>query len=357
MLSRGGVVFGAGYDENLRVIHKPIFSPDELDSLRRSKYVESYIGESFKQVKSYLKDGRLVLFSGVQCQIHGLHSFLRKPYANLLTIEVICNSVPSPKVFEIYKQSLLEEDDEVVLDVNFRGKDYGWGKGEFAIKTKTKTKTKTLPHSKVPYMAGFLEHYITRPSCENCYAKGFKSGADITLGDYWGVAAHHKEFTDTKGVTCALIHSKQGADFMEAIADSMEIVPSSFEAVLSGNKSLVKSHKYPKYLFISREKVLRNVLMTYERECLPDRPNYASSTAITATHIAAARKATHVLERAVRLDRLYNMPANLLTAMKWRAIAFIARCLPRKLKDKIKACIKAYKTKRRTQSTHANFKH
>nr|WP_317279188.1 Coenzyme F420 hydrogenase/dehydrogenase, beta subunit C-terminal domain [uncultured Helicobacter sp.] len=268
VLSRGGVVFGAGYDENLRVIHKPIFSPDELDSLRRSKYVESYIGESFKQVKSYLKDGRLVLFSGVQCQIHGLHSFLRKPYANLLTIEVICNSVPSPKVFEIYKQSLLEEDDEVVLDVNFRGKDYGWGKGEFAIKTKTKTKTKTkkLPTSKVPYMTGFLGHYITRPSCENCYAKGFKSGADITLGDYWGVHVQHPEFDDTKGVTCALIHSKQGADFMEAIADSMEIVPSSFEKVSAWNQSLIKPHKYPRYPFISREKVLRNVLMTYERE-------------------------------------------------------------------------------------------
>ena len=86
VLNLGGVVFGASFDENLNVAHTFIESPAELDKLRRSKYVESAIGESFKQVKAFLKQGRIVLFSGVQCQIHGLNTFLRKPYSNLLTI-------------------------------------------------------------------------------------------------------------------------------------------------------------------------------------------------------------------------------------------------------------------------------
>lgn len=313
MLKCGGVVFGACYDESLKVIHKPIASADELESLRRSKYVESFIGDSFKQAKAYLQAGRLVLFSGVQCQIQGLHSFLRKSYANLLTIEVICNSVPSAKVWEIYKHGLLEEEGEKLLDVNFRGKDYGWGKGAFAIKTKTK------PAGKVVYMQGFLRHFITRPSCENCYAKGFKSGADITLGDYWGVDYTHPEFYDTTGVTCALIHSKQGVEFINAIAESMEIVPSTFRKISLGNTSLVRSHPYPKRLFTSRDKVLHKILTIYEKTADP-------------------HKALKPLERACLLDSIYELP----TILKWRLRAALVACLPKSLKLYLKSKLRRH---------------
>lgn len=319
MLKRGGVVFGACYDESLKVIHKPITSANELESLRRSKYVESFIGDSFKQAKAYLQAGRLVLFSGVQCQIQGLHSFLRKSYANLLTIEVICNSVPSAKVWEIYKHSLLEEEGEKLLDVNFRGKDYGWGKGAFAIKTKTKTKTKTKPAGKVVYMQGFLRHFITRPSCENCYAKGFKSGADITLGDYWGVDYTHPEFYDTTGVTCALIHSKQGVEFINAIAESMEIVPSTFEKIASWNVSLVRSHPYPKRPFITQSKVLREIITTYEQTNDP-------------------HKALKPLERACLLDSIYELP----TILKWRLRTALVACLPKPIKLYLKSKLRRH---------------
>ena len=317
MLKCGGVVFGACYDESLKVIHKPITSANELESLRRSKYVESFIGDSFKQTKAYLQAGRLVLFSGVQCQIQGLHSFLRKSYANLLTIEVICNSVPSAKVWEIYKHSLLEEEGEKLLDVNFRGKDYGWGKGAFAIKTKTKTKTKTA--GKVVYMQGFLRHFITRPSCENCYAKGFKSGADITLGDYWGVHIHHPEFYDTTGVTCALIHSRQGVEFMELIAESMEIVPSTFEKIASWNVSLVRSHPYPKRPLITHSKVLREIITTYEQTNDP-------------------HKALKPLERACLLDSIYELP----TILKWRLRTALVACLPKPIKLYLKSKLRRH---------------
>lgn len=307
VLKHDGVVFGACYDENLKVIHKPIHSSDELDQLRRSKYVESFIGESFKQVQAYLKAGRLVLFSGVQCQIQGLHSFLRKPYANLLTIEVICNAVPSAKVWEIYKQSILEEEDEKLLDVNFRGKDYGWGYG-FAIKTKTKTKT--TPGDKVSFMEGFEYHFITRPSCENCYAKGFKSRADITIGDYWGVQVHHPEFYDALGVTCALVHSRQGIEFMDIVAESMEIVPSTFEKILMKNPCLVHSYPCFKHPFVERNKVLHTILTTYERTADP-------------------HKALAILKRAVRTASILGIYENI----KWR----IASCLPKSLKLYLKS--------------------
>ena len=231
---------------------------DLLDSLRRSKYVQSDKGNSFKEVKALLKQGRKVLFSGVQCEIQGLLAYLKKPYENLLTCEVICNSVPSPKVWEIYKQSLCEKE-EKLIDFNFRGKDYGWESGVFAVKTKTKTKTKTIPHYESSFMRGFLDHLITRPSCENCYAKDGRSGADITLGDFWGVGRAHPEFSDNIGVSCVIAHNAKALSALESIKELGEWELSSYEAIVAGNKALIKSgFANPK-----RTQVLKEIIDTY----------------------------------------------------------------------------------------------
>lgn len=242
VLAQNGVVFGAAYDENLNVAHRFIEKQDELDALRRSKYVESNLGTSYSQAQSFLKQGRLVLFSGVSCQIHGLHSFLKKPYSNLLTIEVICNSIPSSKVWDIYKESLAEDLGEKLIDFNFRGKDYGWENGVFAIKTKTKTKTQ--PHFKDTYLNNFLNHTITRKSCDNCYSKAFVSGSDITLGDFWGVRNYHSDFTDEKGVSCVLVHNQKGLDFIEKIKPFCHLQKTHSAIISAGNTALVFSHSF-----------------------------------------------------------------------------------------------------------------
>ncbi|MGX2971443.1 Coenzyme F420 hydrogenase/dehydrogenase, beta subunit C-terminal domain [Helicobacter sp. T3_23-1059] len=201
VLNRGGVVFGASFDENLNVVHRFIESLTEMDTLRRSKYVESFIGDTYKQARDFLKAGRLVLFSGVQCQIHALNAFLRKPYPNLLTIEVICNSVPSPKIWDIYKESLRESNDEKLLDFNFRGKNLGWE--NYSIIATTNKEQKIIPNAHSPYLYNaWATHIITRKSCGNCYSKGFVSGADFTLGDFWGIREYHADFVDELGVSC-----------------------------------------------------------------------------------------------------------------------------------------------------------
>lgn len=259
VLAQNGVVFGAAYDENLNVAHRFIEKQDELDALRRSKYVESNLNIAFTQALNFLKQGRLVLFSGVSCQIHGLHSFLKKPYSNLLTIEVICNSIPSSKVWDVYKESLTEDLGEKLIDFNFRGKDYGWENGVFAIKTKTKTKTK--PHCEDIFMKNFLNHSITRKSCDNCYSKAFVSNADITLGDFWGIRNYHSYFTDEKGVSCVLVHNQKGLSFIYALKDSAHLVQTTLLNIINGNPALIQSNTpNPK-----REQILNNFFSIYAK--------------------------------------------------------------------------------------------
>ena len=323
---------------------------DLLDSLRRSKYVQSDKGNSFKEVKALLKQGRKVLFSGVQCEIQGLLAYLKKPYENLLTCEVICNSVPSPKVWEIYKQSLCEEEEcaesnstdskvisestnttahnpqsseldskhsscakTKILDFNFRGKDYGWENGVFAVKTKTKTKT--IPHYESSFMRGFLDHLITRPSCENCYAKDGRSGADITLGDFWGVGRAHPEFSDNIGVSCVIAHNAKALSVLESIKDLGEWELSSYEAIVAGNKALIKSG----FVNPKRRQALKDIIDTYNtkgaRESIKALERYLIHRAKPSLKQRARRQIAALLPKRSKVY-LKNLVKNLLRCDK-----------------------------------------
>ena len=258
VLNHGGVVFGAAFDEHLKVRHIAVERLEDLGLLRRSKYVESFIGDSFTKAQNFLKSGRLVLFSGTQCQIHGLNAFLRKAYSNLITLEVICNSVPSAKVWEIYKQSLECEMGEKLTDFNFRGQDFKWE--IFAVKHFFTTKTKIIPHTQEVFMMNFLHHTITRKSCGNCYSKGFVSGADFTLGDFWGIRSWHADFVDELGVSCVLAHSQKALEILQNLSQKCEIQATNLGVIALGNPALLHSNG----VHPQRDMILREFFRIYE---------------------------------------------------------------------------------------------
>lgn len=99
VLEKKGIVFGAAYDEKLRVKHIAIEHEADLGKLRMSKYVQSDLGDTFKQVDKYLKVNRIVLFSGTPCQVAGLRAYINREDANLILLDLVCHGVPSPKLF------------------------------------------------------------------------------------------------------------------------------------------------------------------------------------------------------------------------------------------------------------------
>lgn len=102
IINQGGVVFGARFNEKWEVVHGYTETYEGLEYFRGSKYVQSRIGNSYSKVKDFLRLGRMVLFTGTPCQISALNSYLRKPYDNLYTCEVVCHGVPSPLVWRRY---------------------------------------------------------------------------------------------------------------------------------------------------------------------------------------------------------------------------------------------------------------
>mgnify|MGYP001526890333 FL=1 len=61
--------------------------------------MQSNLTGIYQQVKFYLQEQRFVLFSGTPCQVEGLKGYLQRSYDNLLTVDILCHGVPSPRVF------------------------------------------------------------------------------------------------------------------------------------------------------------------------------------------------------------------------------------------------------------------
>lgn len=229
VINDGGVVFGARFNGKWEVVHSYAETVEDLAAFRGSKYVQSVIGDSFKQTEAFLKQGRKVLFSGTPCQIAGLKRYLRKAYSNLLTVECVCHGVPSPLVWREYLNEIrrpkgvfgkntvssIYKDLPVITGINFRDKSNGWKKFGFVFGLKSASEAdkntvsssgtqKVLqPFYENPFMQAFLADFILRPSCYHCSVKTGRSGADIALGDFWGIENVLPEFDDDKG--CNLI--------------------------------------------------------------------------------------------------------------------------------------------------------
>ncbi len=128
ILEQGGAVYGAGYTDHFRVVHKRATTKEERDEFKGSKYVQSDMGNCFRQVKEDLKSGRMVLFSGTPCQTSGLNSYIgKKLRENLYLVDIVCHGVPGPYIWRDYIDYLEKKQGAKICWVNFRDKQqFGW---------------------------------------------------------------------------------------------------------------------------------------------------------------------------------------------------------------------------------------
>ena len=249
-IREGGVVFGAKFDNNWEVVHDYTETIDGLSSFRGSKYVQSRIEDNYKKAKIFLQKGRRVLFSGTPCQIAGLKRYLKKDYDNLLCVDFVCHGVPSPKVWRYYVNNLCKKFKAIntthISDVNFREKSRGWKNFSLLISFLSKspqedkvTNIYSIPFSKETFMRLFLENIILRPSCYNCQFRSLSSGADITIGDFWGIEKVDREFDDNKGISLVVNNSEKGKNTLNT--KELFLKNCQFEEALKYNSPLVSS--------------------------------------------------------------------------------------------------------------------
>lgn len=213
-----GIVYGCVLTEDFEAVHVRANSKYVRDQMRGSKYIQSRMNDTYKNVKYDLEAGRKVLFSGTSCQVAGLKGYLRREYENLLCIDIVCHGVPSPKVWKAYLAWQEKKNRSKVKKVDFRNKkDFGWREH---IETLYLSNRQTV-NSKV-FTTLFYGHSILRPCCYECPYKSVTHPGDITIADYWGIEKAAPEFDDNKGASLVLINNDKGKEVFDAIQDRVK---------------------------------------------------------------------------------------------------------------------------------------
>ena len=215
VIKNNGIVYGATFDDNFVVNHIGIESTDDLSKFRKSKYVQSNQNNCFKEIKQYLDNGKLVCYSGTPCQVGGLRAYLRKDYENLILVDIMCHSVPSPLVFEKYKGYILKKmNANKILNINFRDKNkYGYKYSMMTVETDNGIYSQGIDTD--PYLRAFFGDTSVRPSCYNCHFKTMKRVSDLTIWDCFNINEIDKSFDDDIGTTRVLVQSEKGEKLLE----------------------------------------------------------------------------------------------------------------------------------------------
>lgn len=236
ILAQGGAVFGAFYDENFRVVHACAEDESTLAKMRGAKYAQSDLTGIFRDVKARLNRGQQVLFAGTPCQVAGLLRFLGKSYNNLITVDFVCHSVPSPMVWAEYVKSLGD-----VASVNLRAKDTGWSRYRYCHRFEDRSgAVRTIPNGESLYMKLFVGDYINRRSCSRCSFKGYARCSDLTIGDFWGIWDIAPEMDDNRGTSVVLVQSERGRSLWNAVSPSLDIREVTLEEASRQNGAMLK---------------------------------------------------------------------------------------------------------------------
>ena len=224
VIEREGYVAGAVYDDEMVVRHVLTDKREELGKYRGSKYVQSDTRAIFKQVKEQLNNDNWVLFTGTPCQVEALNCFLRKPYEKLVTCDIICTSVPSPRAFKDYISFLEKKYGSKVARGNMKDKTKGWPYAKTRIYFQNgKTIFDTLDADL--WIKAWSTELLNRPSCEHCRFTNYKRPGDITIGDCWPVFHKKHAFSSPNGISQIMINTEKGQEVFEAIKGRMTLMP------------------------------------------------------------------------------------------------------------------------------------
>ena len=220
VLSQGGIVYGAAYSDDCKEIMCKSTEQTDLDNIKRSKYVESTVGYTFRELKANLEDGRHVLFCGTPCQVAGLMRYLRKPYERLLTVDFACGGLTSHRLYAEHLSTLEKKYRSKVSAVNFRSGLYGWKQYALMVTFQNGKAYKT-PSELDPYVHAFMHSRCANR--ENCLSCQFRDThySDFIIADYWRWFEYSNLPNDETGISLILTNSDKAEQAMSHISQQM----------------------------------------------------------------------------------------------------------------------------------------
>lgn len=250
---KNGVVFGAAFDEDTKVVSMVAETMEDAHKFSGSKYVKSEFAHMFPKVKEYLDAGREVLYSGLPCENAALRVYLKKEYPNLTQCELICHGGASPKIFEAYVKHIERKLKAKVTAVNFRDKRISWHQKDFRLTYSFENREPfSVRGRQNNYMNAFLKNYVFRLSCYRCQYAGHNRVADITIGDCHGVKLVAQEVYDPRGVSSIIINTEKGEKLWEAVKDDFNYIETTPAKAYKKNHTRPSAMPEERALLMSR---------------------------------------------------------------------------------------------------------
>ena len=220
-MDKGNMVIAAKYNYQTHTEKfEFLYNKTERDTIRGSKYVQSYPGSIFRNAELWLRENpeKSLLFAGMGCQAEGFRKFakIRGFRDRVYIIDIICHGSPSPKLWREYAYSLEKKAGEKITYLTFKDKRNGWRKptavavikgNEISIKD---------------YVRVFYNRCALRPSCHRCPFATTERKTDITIGDFWHIEKTIPDFYDPDGTSVFLIHTDRGEEFFNNIKENLE---------------------------------------------------------------------------------------------------------------------------------------
>lgn len=215
-----GSVFAVGFTDNA-VTHKKAVTIDELAEMRGSKYVQSFLGDTFREIKDCIRQGQVCLFAGTPCQVHGLKKFIGES-ERLITVDLLCLGVSSPKIYAGWIEYLQNKYKDKVRTVYFRDKSYGYATANVRVCFEDKPFIEQKYDAK-SYLKTFFLGYNMRPSCYECDFRCVKRAGDFTIGDCHQIGKYDADMDDDKGTTCVWAHTERAENILKSVSENVRI--------------------------------------------------------------------------------------------------------------------------------------
>ena len=246
VISKGGYVCGAAFDEDLQLRHKMINTLEEVIPLMKSKYIQSNTDGIFVKVKKQLINNQYVLFVGTPCQVQALYNFLgKKEYEKLILVDFICHGVPSQELFDRCIRQYEEDNNCKVVDFCFREKTatqlhnckivYDNRQGKRCEEVKR--------YIDFPFYSGYLKYIDFRDCCYSCAFVGKDRISDFTLGDFWELEFSGLVKDFYKGYSMLYVNSIKGSLVLQRLGSFINIKETALDSPLTKNFAYLKPTK------------------------------------------------------------------------------------------------------------------
>lgn len=217
IIGQEGIIFGAALaDDCKKIEHIAVRTMDELNRLRKSKYVWSDFYDCLNDMELYLSKDMLVLFIGTPCQCSYIGKKFGK-YSNLYLLDFFCHGTLESIYYEKYIESLRVD----IAEVDFRTEN---DKDNFSLSVK-KIDGTTIVSDKYEdnsFTNLFVSSAGIRKSCFSCTLCENVHLSNITMGDVEFEEMANNHYFSKKHLSFFSVNNEKGRKILDAICNNLE---------------------------------------------------------------------------------------------------------------------------------------